>query len=245
MLTKKNNKHKTSKYKRSNYKTSKYKTSKNKKTQNGSGILNSMAGVVFTNTKQRNMTSKIPGTKLIETYKEQLKNIYSEKKNTNPHQELLIIIYNYRTPKQIIINKDNINKIIESSYVSTVPHIQIYDINHFLFVIILPGVKSKLLWAIELKNASKLKTLIDYLLPKQPLNQIYQLLYKLYRYPNNITTPFSLKENIIIKRSKAYRKLQTYLIKNNMTKSIIVSKQISVRQDKGSNIDNIFSKLMK
>ena len=222
------------------HKTNKYKHTKK---QNGSGVFNNVAGLVFTNTKKRNMTVRVPGAKLVQTYKEQLKNIYSEKKNTNLNKDFLKIIYNYRTPKQFIVN-ENINKLFESSYVLTVPHIQIYDIKHYLLVLILPGIKPKLLWAIDLKNGSKIKTILNYLVPKQSLNQKYKLLFKLYRYPDNIINTFSLKDSIVIKRRKAYRKLQKYLIKYNMENKVILTEQLSVIQDKGSGIDNTFTKLL-
>ena len=144
MLTKKNRKYKSIKIK---HKTNKYKHTKK---QNGSGVFNNVASLVFTNTKKRNMSVRVPGSKLVQTYKQQFKNFQSDKQPIK--QDFLKIIYNYRTPKQFIINKDNTNKIFESSYVLTVPHIQIYDIKHYLLVLILPGIKPKLLWAIDLKN---------------------------------------------------------------------------------------------
>jgi hypothetical protein len=230
-------KHKNNK----NYKN--HKNYKNTKKQNGSGVFNSMAGLVFTNTKKRNMTVHIPGSKLIKTYKQQIKNLQLNNKNKYKNQNLLKIIYNYRTPKQFIVN-ENLNNLFESSYVLAVPHIQIYDIKYYLLVLILPGIKPKLLWAIELNNGSKLKTIINYLLPKQPIDQKYKLLFKLYKYPDNSVNPFKLKDSMLINRKKAYRKLQKYLIKYNMENRLILTEEISVIQDKGSGIDNIISKLL-
>ena len=111
-------------------------------------------------------------------------------------------------------------------------------------MLILTNIKPKLLWAIDLKNGSKLNSIINYLLPKQPLNQKYKLLFKLYKYPDNIVNTFNLKNSIIIKQKKAFRKLQKYLIKHNMENRLVLTEQISVKQDKGSGIDNIFSKLL-
>lgn len=212
------------------------------RTQYGSGVFNTMAGLVYTNTKKTDYSVSLPGSQLLSTSKQQLKNIMT-KKNTSI--SFFKIIYNYRTPKEHTIEKNTITPLYQSSAVFTVPHIHINHIKHFLIVMILPGVKPSLLWAIDFKNGSKSKTIIDYTLPKFAIDYKFKLVFNIYKYPNNTINSFSLKNSMIMKRKKAYRKFKKYLIKKNMENSLIGSKTIEVIQDKGFDINNILKKVVK
>jgi hypothetical protein len=212
------------------------------RTQYGSGVFNTMSGLVFTNTKKTDYSVSLPGSQLLSTSKQQLKNIMT-KKNTSI--SFFKIIYNYRTPKEHTIEKNTITPLYQSSAVFTVPHIHINHIKHFLIVMILPGVKPSLLWAIDFKNGSKLKTIIDYSLPKFAIDYKFKLVFNIYKYPDNTINSFRLKNSMIMKRKKAYRKFKKYLIKKNMEKSLIGTKTIEVIQDKGFDINNILKKVVK
>ena len=81
---------------------------------------------------------------------------------------------------------------------------------------------------------------IGYSLPKQPTNTIFKLIFKLYRYPDHITNFFSIKNNMVIKRQKAMRKLNKYLIKQNMVNNTVSNYLINVKQDKDGISNNFF-----
>ena len=202
--------------------------------------MSSLAGQVFTNTHTKSGRIGFPGSRFIYGTSNKVKSLTEN----NEVKELITITYNYRTPKQFIVDKESINKVFESSMVETTPHIQITHNNYYILVMILPGIKPKLLWAIEFKNGTKLKTILNYLLIKQPINQMYKLLFKIYKYPNNIKNTFILKNSMMIKRHKAYNRLQKYLKLHNMENSIMLQKQINIRQDKGSGITNILTKVL-
>lgn len=229
---------------------SKSKLQKNKKTlkniykQNGNGILDVISSQIYSNTGKRNLTSSgLPGSRFVKNSKNLMKSFIP---NGNiKANDVFSIFYNYKSPYQITINNKTIKKTYNSSSVQSSPYIQMYDHNNLILVMILPGQKPRLMWALEFKYGSKSKTILNYLLPKFIEGQDYKLLFKLYRYPINIKEKFSVIDSNSPKRKKAFRKFQNYLNKNNMINSSIDFKEINVRQDKGSGIENIFDKLMK
>jgi len=236
----KTKKNKTIKTKKN--KTIKTKKNKTIKTQYGKGILNTLTSQVFSNTGHRNLTYKGIGSKFKNAQITQIKYL----KGTNQKTDLLNIFYAYKTPYQININQSSLNKIYESSKLATAPHIMIDNHNNFLFVIILaaPNLASKpqLLWAVNFKNRVQYNKVIGYSLPKQPTNTIFKLLFKLYRYPDHIKNFFSIKNSMVIKRTKAMRKLNKYLIKKNMLNNVVSHYLINVKQD-NYGISNDFFRL--
>jgi hypothetical protein len=219
-----------------------YIKNKTIKTQYGKGIFNAVSGQIFSNTGKRNLSYRGVGSKFAKKSKTRINYLTNGKKKT----DLLNIFYAYKTPYQININKSSLNTIYESSKVSTAPYIRVDNHNKFLFVIILPALtpdsKPKLLWAVNFKNRVQHNKIISYSLPNQPINTTFKLLFKLYRYPDNVTKLFSIKNNMTIKRKKAMRKLNKYLIKKNMLNNVVANYSISVRQDKNG-ISNDFFKL--
>jgi len=223
-------------------KIKKDKKYKNIKTQYGKGILKSLSGEIFTNMGVKQSKTNIIGSKFLNSSKKSIKSLQSDKKKN----DLLNIFYAYKTPYQININKSSLNTIYQSSKLATAPHIHIDNHNSFLFVIILPALntesKPKLLWAINFKSRVQYNKVITYSLPKLPINTNFKLIFKLYRYPDHINNFFSIKNSMVIKRGKALRKLNKYLIKKNMLNNIVEKYSISVRQDKDG-ISNDFFKL--
>ena len=213
--------------------------------QNGSGfdILGTVSGALFTNTKKRNMTVKIPGSNLFTTTKHTMKRlIQPQLQKTQP--DIITIIYNYRTSKEMIINYKSINKLYQSSYVQTVPYIQMKSIHYFFLVIVLAGMKPKLLWAIDLNNGSKSRSILDYDLPKFHVGVKFKLMIKLYKYPDTIINTLNIVNKDKTVRDKSYNELHNYILKNNILKPIFY-KEMTIIQDKGSSIDNIFNSIIK
>ena len=213
--------------------------------QNGSGfdILGTVSGAIFTNTKKRNMTVRLPGSKLFTTTKQNMKRIITPQIQTK-QPDIITIIYNYTSSKDIIINYNSINKLYQSSYVQTVPYIQMKSIHHFFLVILLAGIKPKLIWAIDLNNGSKSRSILDYMLPKFNVGVKFKLIIKLYKYPDTINNTLNIIHKGETVRDKAYNELRNYILKNNIVNHIFY-KEINVIQDKGSSIDNIFNRILK
>ena len=242
--TKKNNT-KTKKYntktKKYNTKTKKY-NSKNNSKRGGGKFLSKLSGQVFSNTGKKNLSYRGIGSQAFRNTKKSIRS-FQQGNQSNP--DLLTLIYNNRTPNQITINNSTLNTIYESSKLSTAPHVQVNNMNHFLLVMILPGNenrKPKLLWAKNFKNRSSSIAIINYLLPKQkklPIGSIYKVVFKLYRYPETIKEPFKLEDSITIKRKVAMQKLNTYLINNNMLNSVAISYLISVKKDAQKTMNSI------
>ena len=235
--TKKSKHTKKSKYtsKNTNYNTKIAQTSIK---QYGSSILNKFAGQVFSNTGKRNLTVSIPGSQFVKKTKKSIKYLQNGKSEDTA---LLSIFYNYRTPYQININKATLNTIYQSGRLMIAPHIQINNHNRFLLVMILPNIKPKLLWALNFNNRSKLDTIISYLIPQHPINQIFKLVFKLYRYQEHVITKFAIKDSMVIKRRKAFRKLNNYVNTNKMMNSVVALYTINVIQDKGDSMSKFFS----
>lgn len=209
---------------------------------NGSGFLNTVSKQIFSNTQTKNYTTRFPGSGFIKTTKDLVSSLAT---SSSQLPNILTILYNYKTPYQIIITNKNVKNVLESSKVITAPHIRIDNNSHFILVMILPGVKPKLMWAVEFNQRSKINTIINYLLPIYNVGQRYKLLFKLYRYPNNIKKPFVLVDIATKKRKRAYNKLQKYLTRHNMLNSSIDYKELTIRQDKGSSVDDILTSLIK
>jgi len=159
--TKKNN----TKTKKNNSKQKKY--IKNNSKRGGGNFLNKLSGQVFSNTGKKNLSYRGIGS---QTFKNTKRSISRFQQGNQSNPDLLTLIYNNRTPNQITINNSTLNTIYESSKLSTAPHIQVNNMNHFLLVMILPGNenrKPKLLWAKNFKNRSSSIAIINYIIPKQ------------------------------------------------------------------------------
>ena len=143
---------------------------KNKKTyklhkQHGASFMNNITGNLFTNTQENPQS-------------------FSQK-------DIITIIYNRDTPKSIMINNTSPNNVYQSSLVQSVPHIQMKDYdNHYLLVIILPGMKPQLLWAIEIQSGSKSKNILDYTLPRYKTDFRFKIIFKLHKYNKYIKEIF-------------------------------------------------------
>lgn len=204
------------------------KTQKNKKKnskthklhkQNGASFMNNITGNLFTNTQT----------------------------NTQglPQKDIITIIYNRNTPKTIMINNISPSIVYQSSLVQTVPNIQMKDYdNHYLLVIILPGLKPQLLWAIEIQSGTKSKSILDYTLPKYKVGFRFQIIFKLYKYQNNIKNTFNVANNLAKDRYVVFNELKSYLTKNNMLNAVFF-KEINVVQDKGQDISQFLRFLAK
>jgi hypothetical protein len=251
--TKKNN----TKPKKYNTKPKKYNTkpkknnikpkknnSKNNSKRGGGKFLNTLSRKMFYNTGKTNLSYRGIGSQAFRNTK---RSISSFQQGNKANPDLLTLIYNNRTPNQITINNSTLNTIYESSKLSTAPHVQVNNMNHFLLVMILPGNenrKPKLLWAKNFKNRSSSIAIINYLLPKQkklPIGSIYKVVFKLYRYPETIKEPFKLEDSLTIKRKIAMQRLNTYLINNNMLNLIATSYIISIKKDAQKSMNSIFT----
>jgi len=221
------------------------KTKKNSKAKQygGGNFLNKLSGQVFDNTKKKNLTYRGVGSQKFKSTKK--RSISSFQQGNQSSLDLLTLIYNNKTANQITINNSTLNTIYESSKLSTAPHVQVNNMNHFLLVMILPGNKNKkpkLLWAKNFKNRSSSIAIINYLLPKQkklPMGSIYKVVFTLYVYPETIKEPFRLEDSFTIKRKIAMQKFNTYLINNNMLNSVATSYLISVKKDQQNIMNNI------
>ena len=216
--------------------------SKNNSKRGGGKFLSNLSKQVFSNTGKKKLSYRGIGSQAFRNTKKSIRS-FQQGNQSNP--DLLTLIYNNRTPNQITINNSTLNTIYESSKLSTAPHVQVNNMNHFLLVMILPGdeqKKPKLLWAKNFKNRSSSIAIINYLLPKQkklPIGSIYKVVFKLYRYPETIKEPFKLEDSITIKRKVAMQKLNTYLINNNMLNSVATSYLISVKKDAQKTMNSI------
>ena len=197
--------------------------------QNGYGFLNNISGNIFTNKPPQ------PQTQTNTKYKNQ--------------KDIITIIYNRDTPKTIIINNTSPNNLYQSSFVQTVPNIQMRDYSnhynsHYLLVTILPGIQPKLLWAIDITGGAKSKSILDYYLPRYRSQIRFKILFKLYKYPKNITETFKVANNMTKERHTVFNELKTYLTKNNMLYAHFF-KEVNVVQDKGQNISQFLTFLAK
>ena len=245
---------KTKKY---NTKTKKYNTkpkknnikpkknnSKNNSKRGGGEFLNTLSRKMFYNTGKKKLNYTGIGSQAFRNTKKSIRS-FQQGNQSNP--DLLTLIYNNRTPNQITINNSTLNTIYESSKLSTAPHVQVNNMNHFLLVMILLGNenrKPKLLWAKNFKNRSSSIAIINYLLPKQkklPIGSIYKVVFKLYRYPETIKEPFKLEDSLTIKRKIAMQRLNTYLINNNMLNSIATSYLINIKKYAQKSMNSIFN----
>jgi hypothetical protein len=138
-----------------------------------------------------------------------------------------------------MINKSSPNSVYQSSFVQTVPHIQMTDYDnfgsHYILVVILPGAKPQLLWAIEIKGGAKSKTILDYVLPSYKVGFQFKILYKLHKYHKNIKETFNVANSMTKERHTVFNELKTYLTNNNMLNATFF-KEVNVVQDKGQNI---------
>jgi hypothetical protein len=233
---KKSNQYKTSKQnnksnKQNNITKQNNKSNKRNK-QKGSSILNTMGSSMFTISKKKNFSSP---------FQKFTKNPLDRFSGNQKKKELLTINYNYKTPSQFIINDNNFYL---SSKILIAPHVQLTNfVDQFLLVMILSGIKPKLLWACNFKFGSKNGSVIGYLVPQQPIGSVSTVIFKLYKYPPNTVDIFKIKNSMVVKRRKAFRKLKKYLRHHNMENSVVVTKQISVRQDKGTDITRLFTQI--
>ena len=221
-----------------NKKTSKKITKPNNnfaRTQKGASILNSVGASMFSISNKKNYSTP-------KLFHKTSVNPFQRFSGTQKPKELLTINYNYRTPAQFTLTP---NTFYLSSKLLAAPHVQLSNFtDQFLLVMILSDIKPKLLWACNFKYGSKVGSAsIGYLLPQQPIGTISTILFKLYRYPPNTFNTFKIKSSMVIKRRKAFRKLKKYLHHHNMENSVVVTKQISVRQDKGTDITRLFTQI--
>ena len=185
--------------------------------QDGASFMNNITGNIFTNTQTQTINQ----------------------------QDILTIIYNRDTPKTIVINNTSPNNVYQSSLVQTVPHIQMKDYNNqYLLVIILPGVKPQLLWAIDINSGTKSKSILDYYFPRYKVGYRFKIIFKLHKYHKNIKETFKVANNITKERHNVFNELKSYLTKNNMLKATFF-KEINIVQDKGQNISQFLSFLAK
>ena len=114
------------------------------------------------------------------------------------------------------------------------------DFNHFILVLILPGDKPQLLWAVELNMGSKKRSLINYYVPTYNEGFRFKIVYKLYRYPDNIKQTFTINNNMTEDREQEYNEFNNYITTNNMVEPKFV-KEVNIIQDKGSNLGQLFN----
>lgn len=205
-------------------------------TQKGSSFLNTMGSSLISINKKKNYSTP-------KFFQKASRNPFNSFTKNKTSKELLTINYNYRLPTQFIIKSNNLYL---HSKLLTSPHVQLTNFtDQFLLVMILSGVKPKLLWACNFKFGSKNGSVIGYLLPQQPMGSVSTVLFKLYKYRPNTLKIFKIKNSMVVKRRRAFRKLKKYLHHHNMENSVVVTKQISVRQDKGTDITRLFTKLTR
>jgi len=202
----------------------KSKSKKNKLyKQNGSSFMNNITGNLFTNTQNQNQNIK--------------------------QKDIMNIIYNRDTPKMAMITYTSPNIVYQSSFVQSVPHIQMKDYdnhydNHYILVIILPGPKPQLLWAIEIKGGAKSKSILDYYLPTYKVGVRFKMLFKLHKYNKNIKETFKVANNMTKERHTVFNELKTYFTNNNMLYALFF-KEVNVVQDKGQNISQFLLSFTK
>ena len=251
MITKTKNKNtksknKNTKSKKYNTKTKKNNTKTKKNSRGGGKFLNKLSKIGFSNTGITNLSYKGIGSKIVANTKTSISS-FQQSKTAQPN--LLTLIYNNKTPNQIIITNATLNTVYESSKLSSAPHVQVNDMKHYLLVMILQGNekrKPKLLWAKNIKNRTSTISIINYLLPKKKklsIGSIYKVVFKLYTYPLNNKEPFKLENSLTIKRTVAMKKLNTYLVNNNMINSIATSYLISIKKDKQNTMNSILKLL--
>lgn len=191
-----------------------------------------------------NKVNKQNGSSLFNIATDMISNTKPLKQN---YQDIITIIYNRNTPKTIMLNSTSPNTLYQSSLVESVPHIQMKDYeNHYLLVIILPGIKPQLLWAIEIKNGAKIKSILDYYIPRYQDGFRFKILFKLHKYQNNIkeTETFKVDNNMSKERHVLFNELKNYLTKNNMLIALFL-KEVDIIQDKGQNISQFLNMLAK
>jgi hypothetical protein len=187
--------------------------------QNGASFMNNITGNLFTNTQENSQS-------------------FAQK-------DIITIIYNRNTPKTIMINNTSPNNVYQSSLVQTVPNIQMKDYdNHYLLVIILPGIKPQLLWAIEIQSGTKSKSILDYTLPRYKVGSRFKIIFKLHKYYKNVKETFTVANNITKDRHGVFNELKSYLTKNNMLNATFF-KEVAIIQDKGQDISQFLSFLAK
>jgi hypothetical protein len=224
----------TKKYKNT-YTLKHKKKLKNAYTQKGANFLNTISSSIISTNKKNYRSPSL--------FKTPSRNPFNHFSGAQKPKELLTINYNYRTPDQFIITPNNVYL---HSKLLTAPHVQLSNFtDQFLLAMILTDVKPKLLWACNFKFGSKLGSVISYLVPQQPMGSMSTILFKLYRYPPNTINTFKIKNSMVVKRRKAFRKLKKYLRHHNMENSLVVTKQISVRQDKGTDITRLFTQITR
>ena len=210
---------------------SKSKSNQINKQHGSSLIMNSIFSV------KPQKSYRIPGTAMFN----KTKNLFTPP----PKQQFLTINYNYHSPQQITINN---NITYDSNKLLFFPHITLNHNMHALFVMILPAAKPILVWAVNMKFRVQTPSIIPYKLPLQPLNKEFRILYRLYKYPNNIGSTFNFKnlkgynEKETIHPTLAYEKLQAYLKLHKMAHALSDgSGYFTIRQGEGSNKTNIFN----
>ena len=215
------NKQRIKKYIKTKTKT-KTKTKKNIiHKQHGASFMNNIAGNFFSQSQEQ------PNIKTIN------------------QPDLITIIYNRNTPKTIVINNTSPNTPYQSSFIQTVPNIQMKDYNnHYLLVIILTGIKPKLLWAIEINSGAKTKSILDYDFPRYKSGIQFKIIFKLYKYHKNIRETFTVANNIMKDRHNAFNDFRNYLTKNNMLNTAFF-KEVNIVQDKGQNVSQFLKFLAK
>ena len=219
-------KYKSNKNLKKTYKKTYKKTKKNKLyKQNGASFLNNISGSIFTNTQSKPKSYK-----------------YSQSIN---QYDIITIIYNRNSDKTVVINNTSPNILYQSSFVQTVPNIQMKDYNnHYLLVVILPGPKPRLLWAIEIKSGAKTKSILDYSLPRFQIDFRFKILFKLYKYYKNVKETFKVSNNLTKERHTVFNELKSYLTKNNMLRTSFY-KEVNIIQDKGQDISQLLNFLAK
>jgi hypothetical protein len=216
---KKNTKSNTKSYTKSNTKKNTTKKTHKLHKQHGASFMNNITGNIFTNTEENSQS-------------------FAQK-------DIITIIYNRDTPKTIMINNTSPNNVYQSTLVQSVPHIQMKDYdNHYLLVIILPGMKPQLLWAIEIQSGSKSKSILDYTLPKLKVGSRFKIIFKLHKYHKNIKETFKVGNNMPKERYTVFNELKDYLTKNNMLQAFFF-KEVNIVQDKGQDITQFLSFLAK
>ena len=222
MLQKNKTKHRIKKYNNINKKTKTNSKTHKLYKQNGSSFMNNITDGLFTNTQPQTRNINQP--------------------------DIINIIYNRNTPKTIIINNKSPNKLYQSSLVQSVPHIQMTDYDdfesHYLLVIVLPGAKPQLLWAIDIKGGSKSKSILDYDLPKYKVGLRFKIIFKLHKYHKNIKDTFTVVNNLTKERHTVFNQFKSYLTKNNMLNAFFF-KEVDIVQDKGQDISQFLNFLAK
>ena len=102
------------------------------------------------------------------------------------------------------------------------------------------------MWAIEINNGAKIKSILDYYIPRYQDGFRFKILFKLHKYQNNIkeTETFKVDNNMSKERHVLFNELKNYLTKNNMLIALFL-KEVDIIQDKGQNISQFLNMLAK